>query len=192
MRSIAPIRIMVVGLLLAGAVQGTAKAQVNGPVVIRSEDSTVLQLWIVDPETGVAAFYGGDIIAICQNDPDGHNLTDLQTVYGPQELAEVFVQKGRNVGASLWDPAPPFVVPRLCQNILSRPGPVATGTADIVATGRWPTDWSDPDPKVQTVYGATARGTMRTPAGETLRVESHWRCRGWSTDTRCTEDVVVN
>lgn len=185
-----PIRSALAGLFLLAAIPGTATAQGDGPVVMRSENSTVLQLWIVDPQSGLAAFYGGDILAICRNEPDGHDLTDLQSVYDPREAAQVFLQKGKNVRASLWESAPPFS-PRLCQDILSRPGPMATGTADIVATGRWPTDWSDPDPNVQTVYGATANGTMTTSEGEVLRVNSHWRCRGWSTDTRCTQGVNV-
>lgn len=178
------------GLLLAGMAHGMAIAQ-SHPIVMRSENSTALQLWMVDSETGRAAFYGGDIVAICRNDPDGHDLTDIQQVYDSQGLAQVFLQKGKNVRSSLWDPAPPFS-PSLCREILSRPGPIATGTATIVGTGRWPVDWSNPDPKVQTVYGATASGSMQTDDGKTLRVQSHWRCRGWSTETQCTQDVVVN
>lgn len=193
MRSTLPIRPAVAALFLWAMTQGTAVAQVgSGPVVMRSENSSALQLWIVDPESGLAAFYGGDILAICRNEPDAHDLTDLQQVYDPQGMAVVFVEQGKDIGASLWEHAPPFVVPGLCQDILSRPGPIATGTADIVATGRWPADWSNPDPKVQTVYGATARGTMRTPDGETLRVNGHWRCQGGGATTRCTQGLAVN
>lgn len=190
MRTTVPIRPTVTALLLSAMAQGTAVAQ--GPVVMRSENSSALQLWIVDPESGLAAFFGGDLLAICRGEPDAHDLTDLQQVYDPQEAAVAFVEQGQDIGASLWDHAPPFAVPALCQDILSRPGPMATGMADITATGRWPADWSNPDPKVQTVYGATARGTMRTPDGETLRVNGHWRCQGGGANTRCTQGLQVN
>jgi hypothetical protein len=110
-------------------------------------------------------------------------------VYDPQEVATMFEARGREIGASLWSHAPPFNA-RLCQDILSRKVPIATGTATMAATGRFPQTWGDPD--VMTVYGVTAQGTMRTPQGETLRVNSHWRCQGDGPETRCAQGVVVN
>lgn len=191
MRSVTLIRPAVTGLLLVAVAHGTAAAQNGtGPLVMRSENSSALQVWIVDPESGLAAFYGGDLLAICRDEPGGHDLVDIQEVYDPQEMAKVFVEQGKDVGASLWDHAPPFVVPRLCQDILSRPGPMATGTANLTTSGRFPLSWTDP--VGVTVYGMTARGTMSTPDGESLRVNGHWRCRGQGTDTHCTRGLVVN
>lgn len=177
-------------LLLLAMAHAPATAQdASEPVVVRSEDSSLFQVWVVDPESGLAAFFGGDIVAICRNEPDAHDLLDITEVYEPQELASVFAARGTDIGASLWDHAPPFN-PRLCQDILAREGPIATGTASMASTGRFPRTWADPS--VKTVYGITAQGTMQTTEGETLRVNAHWRCQGQSTDTRCSQGVVVN
>jgi hypothetical protein len=62
-------------LLLVGLWSDGAHAQgATGPIMMRSEGSTELQCWIVDPTSGVAAFYGGDIVAICKEEPDAHDL----------------------------------------------------------------------------------------------------------------------
>jgi hypothetical protein len=190
MRSVVIIRRVAATLLLLFASYEAAAAQApSGPVVVRSPNSSAFQVWIVDPGTGVAAFYGGDIVAICREEPDAHDLLDMTEVYDPQDLAMVFAAQGKDIGASLWDRAPPFNA-RLCQDILARGAPLATGTADVTSTGRFPQTWADPD--VMGVYGLTAQGTMTTPQGETLRVNGHWRCQGRAPESRCTQGLVVN
>lgn len=178
-------RALTAAILVFGAWTGVADAQApSGPVVMRSENSAVLQWWIVDPESGIAAFYGGDIVAICEAEPDAHDLLDLQEVQNPEDV--VYVAPGEGIGTSLWDRAPVFRVPGLCEDLLTRDGPMATGTADLMFTGRFPETWGDPS-----TYGMAARASMLTPEGDTLRVNAHYRCR-WDGDSqRCTQGVVV-
>jgi len=181
-------RVAIVTLLAGAWAVGLTAQAPEGPVVMRSEN--LITWWVVDPTSGVAAFYGGDIIAICQEDPEGYDLLDFQNVSQPNEVARNLVAKGDDVGMSLWDHAPPFVGARLCADILARGTPMATGTADITITGRFPTTWADPD--VTAPFGLAARGTLTTPEGETLNVTSHYRCVARGGEQRCTQGVVVS
>lgn len=176
---------------LIGGSAGTLEAQdPSGSVVMRSEN--IITWWVVDPSSGVAAFYGGDIIQICSDDPEGHDLLDFQEVHQPNEVAFALVAKGDDIGSSLWDHPPPFIMPRLCHDILSRDGPMATGTADITVSGRFITDWDALDaPGAVSTFGMTARGTMQTPDGATLRVDSRYRCAQGGGERRCTQGVDV-
>lgn len=183
-------RLLILSLFLLSAIAnpGPLEAQASArSVVMRSEG--IVTWWVVDPGTGQAAFYGGDIVAICRDDPDGYDLVDFHEMEAPGAVATTMVGRGSDVGASLWDHAPPFVMPRLCTDILSRGAPLAVGTANITMTGRFPVAWGDPD--VVSPFGLTANGTMRTPGGETLRVHSQYRCVARSADMRCTQNVTV-
>lgn len=173
-------------LLLVGWTSPLEAQNAEGPIIMRSQGT--IQWWAVDPRTGQAAFYGGDIVAICNEEPGGHDLVDLQVVHPPADLAQSVTARGEDVGASLWDHAPPFN-PNLCADILSREGPLAVGTADLTWSGRIAVDWGNPD--VTTPYGMAAHGTMRTPEGETLRVNSHFRCVYTGGNTKCTQGVQV-
>ncbi len=178
----------VVPSMLVAAASGSLQAQ-EPPrsVIMRSQN--VITWWVVDPASGRAAFYGGDIVAICRDDPDGYDLLDFQEAQAPNDLATNLVAKGSGIGASLWESPPPFVMPRLCHDILARGEPMARGTADITITGRFPVTWADP--RVVSPFGMTASGTMLTPTGETLHVQSHYRCV-WRDDAmRCTENVTI-
>lgn len=184
------------GLLLAGAWPDVADAQSrSGPIVMRSANSSVLQWWIVDPGTGVAAFYGGDIVAICKAEPGAHDLLDLQEVDIPNDAnRRNSLFRGKRIGASLWDRAPPFNG-RLCADILARGAPMATGTADLTFNGADLASFLDPDNRNASTYGMNAHGTMRAPDGQTLRVNAHYRCRWDGNDNRtlrCTQGVAVN
>jgi hypothetical protein len=156
-----------------------------GSVVMRSQN--VITWWVVDPSTGLTAFYGGDIIAICNDNPDGYDLLDFQEAHAPNDIATNLVAKGKGIGASLWDHAPPFRMPALCQDILSRGAPKATGTADLTITGRFPVTWADPT--VVSPFGMTARATMHTPDGQVIRVSSQYRCVSRGADMQCTQSV---
>jgi hypothetical protein len=48
-----------------------------------------------------------------------------------QDIRNNMVLSGKDVGASLWDHAPPFRVPALCRDILARGSPMASGTANV-------------------------------------------------------------
>lgn len=190
------IRGFVVALLFTGAWPAIVASQTaSGPVVMRSQGSTVLQWWVVDPTSGVAAFYGGDIIAICNAAPGGHDLLDLQQVDIPDDAArENWLAKGDDIDASLWDHAPPFNA-GLCADILAREGPMATGTARLTFTGNDISSFLDPDNRNTSTYGMNAHGTMRAPDGRTLRVNANYRCKWDGNDNRtvrCTQGVVVN
>lgn len=175
-------------LVLAGGSAGSLEAQGSqGSIVMRSQN--VITWWVVDPSSGVAAFHGGDIIAICSGDPSGYDLLDFREVQAPNDVATNLVARGRSIGASLWDPAPPFVMPRLCHDILARGAPIAIGTADITITGRFPVTWADPD--VVSPFGMTARATMQTPDGRSLQVNSHYRCVTKPPEMECTQGVTV-
>lgn len=183
------IRRTVVLLLLVGVSAGSPLHGQASPesVLMLSEDT--ITWWVVDSSSGLAMFYGGDIVKICSDDPEGYDLLAFQEVRQPNDVATNLVAKGEDIGASLWDHAPPFVMPRLCTDILSRSGPMATGTADLTLIGRFPTTWSDPD--VVAPYGLTASGTMTTPDGETLRVNARYRCVARGAEQRCTQGVTV-
>jgi hypothetical protein len=174
-------------LMLAVAVSDSLRAQESRSVIMRSQN--VITWWVVDEVSGQAAFYGGDIIAICRDDPAGYDLLEFQEVQAPNEIATNLVAQGRDVGASLWDRAPPFVMPRLCHDILARGAPMATGTADITITGRFPVTWADPD--VVSPFGMTATGTMETREGATMRVNAQYRCVTRGGDMRCTQNLTV-
>lgn len=189
MKHIARGRTLVLATLLTGTLAvGLAAQGPEGAVIMRSENH--ITWWVVDPSSGVAAFYGGDIIAICNEDPEGWDLLDFQDVSQPNDVARNLVAKGDDIGTSLWDHAPPFIVPRLCADILARGAPMAIGTSDITITGRFPTTWADPD--VTAPFALSARGTLTTPDGETLDVTSRYHCvRSRSGERRCTQGVVV-
>jgi hypothetical protein len=186
-----------VGVLLLGTATGRGGAQTpsrSGPIVMRSAESSLLQWWTVDPQSGLAAFYGGDIVAICKNEPGAHDLLDLSTVDIPQrDTRSNTVAKGDDVGASLWEHAPPFNA-HLCADILSRPGPIATGTAQVTATASDLESYLSADVKNRTTYGVMGRGTMNAPDGTVYRVTSHYRCTfGGQTGARdrCVQGVEV-
>lgn len=173
---------------LIGGSAGTLEAQdPSGSVVMRSEN--IITWWVVDPSSGVAASYCGDIIQICSDDPEGHDLLDFQVVDQPNEVAFALVAQGDDIGSSLWDHQPPFIMPRLCHDILSRDGPMATGTADLTVSGRFIEDWDAPG--AVHPFGMTARGTMQTPDGATLHVDSRYRCVQKDGEMRCTQGVHV-
>jgi hypothetical protein len=177
-------------LLLVGLWSDGAHAQgATGPIMMRSEGSTELQWWIVDPTSGVAAFYGGDIVAICKEEPDAHDLVDLQELKAPAGIASNLLAQGKDIGASLWERAPTFSVPQLCRDILSQDTPLATGTAALTFTGRFPKIWNDPE--VLSPYGMAAQGDMLTPDGESIGVNAHYRCVKNRERTRCTQGVTV-
>lgn len=177
----------VVMLLMLMATDSLRAQESPRSVIMRSQN--VITWWVVDEASGQAAFFGGDIVAICGDDPAGYSLLEFQEVQAPNEIATNLVAKGRDVGASLWDRAPPFVMPRLCQDILARDGPLATGTADITITGRFPVTWADPD--VVSPFGMTAAGTMQKTDGSTLRVNAQYRCVTRGGDMRCTQNLSV-
>jgi hypothetical protein len=179
---------LVIMLMLVVAGTDSLRAQEQPrSVIMRSQN--VITWWVVDEATGQAAFYGGDIVAICSDDPAGYDLLEFQEVQAPNEIATNLVAKGRDVGASLWDRPPPFVMPRLCHDILARGAPMATGTADITITGRFPVTWADPD--VVSPFGMTASGSMKTPEGATLRVNAQYRCVTRGGEMRCTQNLSV-
>lgn len=175
-------------LMLVVAATDSLRAQ-ESPRSVIMKSQNVITWWVVDEATGQAAFYGGDIVAICNDDPAGYDLLDFQEVQAPNEIATNLVAKGRDVGASLWDRAPPFVMPRLCHDILARGAPLAIGTADITITGRFPVTWADPD--VVSPFGMTASGTMTTPDGAAVLVNAQYRCVTRGGEMRCTQNLSV-
>lgn len=184
------LRILSVALLLMLVVASTdSLGAQESPRSVIMHSKNVITWWVVDEATGQAAFYGGDIVAICSDDAAGYDLLDFQEVQAPNEIATNLVAKGSDVGASLWDRAPPFVMPRLCHDILARGAPLATGTADITITGRFPVTWADPD--VVSPFGMTASGTMMTPDGATVRVHAQYRCVTRGGEMRCTQNLSV-
>lgn len=183
------IRRALILLMLVGVWAGSPLHAQDSPesVVMRSQNT--ITWWVVDSSSGLAMFYGGDIVKICSEEPEGYDLLEFHEVQQPNDVATNLVAKGDGIGASLWDHAPPFVMPRLCTDILSRNGPMATGTADLTFIGRFPATWSDPD--VVAPYGLTASGTMTTPVGETLRVNARYRCVATGAKQRCTQGLTV-
>jgi len=149
----------------------------SGPIVLRGAYQG-LAWWIVDPGTGMAAFYGGDIQTICENDPnmfgavEGFSDVRYQVVEGPNDRW-TDLERGDDVGASLWDGPPPFRLPQLCANILSR-SPVAVGTArvklNVVNLG------SDPAAHGRSVITFTGKGSFEKPDGESVSVQSSSTC----------------
>lgn len=177
-------------LLLVGLWSDGAHAQgVTGPIVMRSEGSTELQWWIVDPTSGVAAFYGGDIVAICKEEPDAYDLLDLHELKAPAGIASNLLAQGEGIGASLWGRAPTFSYPLLCRDILSQDAPMATGTAAVTFNGRFPETWNDSD--VVSPYGMAAQGDMLTPDGQSIGVNAHYRCVKSRERTRCTQGITI-
>lgn len=184
-------RLAAIGVVLAFAVPEPSQAQSSGAVIMRSEGH--ITWWVVDEASGQAAFFGGDIVAICNDsqDLDGYDLLDFRTVTDPRNVAMVMQGSGDEVGTSLWASAPPFVGGRLCRDILSREGPVATGTSQIQVSGRFPVTWADPD--VRNPFGMTAMGTLHTPGGSTLYLNAHYRCAstGEESEMSCTYGLDV-
>lgn len=187
---------IITGVILLGLPVPGALAQApTGPVVMKTRNSTLLQWWIVDPQSGVAAFYGGDILAICREEPNAHDLLDLVEV-DVGDIRNNMIASGKEIGASLWDHAPPFRVPALCQDILARGTPMASGTADLVFTAADLEAMFDPtrENRHRAAFGMTAQGQMRTPRGEDLRVNAHYRCTAVADQPgaqRCVQGVEV-
>lgn len=159
----------------------------SGPNVSRYEGS--FTLFFVDPETGVSAYFGGDLVALCSGDPEGFAPVAIQEVNVPED-ANRFMQlvKARDVPASLWDPAPAN-----CAEVLAG-SPVATGYGDFVSNDNDVLIFLNPESKNANAFGGNARAVMETPGGETLRVNAHWRCRWDGNDPAtitCTEKVNV-
>jgi hypothetical protein len=180
-------------LVLPGqAAQGQSP---SGAVIMKSKNSGLIQWWVVDPASGVAAFYGGDLLAICREEPDAHDLVDVMEV-DIQDIRNNMVLSGKDVGASLWDHAPPFRVPGLCRDILARGSPMASGTANVRFTVADLEAMFDPtrENRHRASYGMTAQGLLTTPQGETLRVNAHYRCVAVADQPgarRCTQGVKV-
>ena len=165
--------------------QAADSPDATGPVVMLGEYQG-LAWWIVDPDSHVTAFYGGDIQAICRDDPmmfsAVKDFSYVKYVYlkAPTEKRRFNdLERGSDVAASLWDGPPPFVLPQLCADILAR-SPIATGTAHVhlsaVNVGNAPV----PDARGRSVLTFSGQGTMNKPDGTTIRVQSSSGC-SWPT-----------
>lgn len=174
-------------LLLATVAAGPLEAQSSsGAVIMRSAGH--ITWWVVDSDSGTAAFFGGDIAAICSGDPSGYDLLDFREVTDPREVARTMQARGE-VGVSVWDSPPPFVMPRLCNDILSRDGPSAVGTAGVSISGRFPVTWADPD--VTSPFGLSASGMVETTAGESLRLQAGYRCVTVDATMSCRQHLQI-
>lgn len=174
-------------LILAAAAGPLAAQPSSGSVIMRSQNTVTW--WVVDEESGRAAFFGGDIVAICQQDPEGYDLLDFQEVEQPNDVATNLVARGDGIGTSLWAKAPTFAGAALCRDVLAAGEPLATGSSDLNIMARFPTTWAEAD--ITMPYGMTARGTVWTPEGEEMSVNARFRCVSRSGETKCTQGLTV-
>lgn len=180
------VRSVLLSILVLCAAAAPLAAQ-QSSVVLRSQ--TTIMWWVVDAETGRAAFFGGDIVALCDQDPEGYDLLEFQEVEQPNDVATQLVAHGDGIGTTLWEKAPTFSWPTaLCRDVRAAE-PLAVGESDLTFSGRFPTKWADPE--VTAPYGLTAQGTLRTPEGEELRLNARYRCVFRGGETRCTQGLTV-
>lgn len=153
----------------------------SGPVVMRGEYQG-LSWWVVDPDSHVTAFYGGDIQSICRSDPnifgavEGFSYVRYQIVDSESDkhlLSDL--ERGKDVGASLWDGPPPFRVPQLCADILSR-DPIAVGTAHIKLNVINVRSSPGETAKGRSVITFSGQGSMQKQSGESVKVKSTSNC----------------
>lgn len=170
----------------------------TGPVVMRGEYEG-LAWWFVDPDTGLTTFYGGDIQTICENDPnmfgseEGWSVVQYLIKEGRSDTVWNDLERGKDVEASLWDSPPPFRLPQLCADILSRE-PIAEGSARVKVNLINVHFAPDPDAKGRSHINSSAEGMMTKPTGETIRVHSRSKCNwpaGESIDTVYECDAAV-
>ena len=136
----------------------------SGPIVLRSE--TTMALFCADPDKGIAAVYGLDIVDFC-NEIENFDIFDLKEVNVPSDVNRIIqLVKGKNVRTSVW----PFILIDNCDQF--KIAPLATGTVDLVYTNNdvYPY-WSEKSKNAH-VFGFTAHGKLTGPDGELLHFNS--------------------
>ncbi|WP_138431451.1 hypothetical protein [Fodinibius saliphilus] len=172
-------------LIEASSHQGPPTA--SGPRVIRFEGTATFL--ITDPKNDYAYFVGANVVDICQGIPS-FSAVNFMEVQPAEDLNRIIRNiKGKDVLASLWNPAPSS-----CADVLAGE-PLATGIANFTSTDNDLLVFLNPDNKNANSFGISSSGKFElTSDGKSVRANAHSRCV-WDgvdpTTLKCKDKVNV-
>jgi len=141
---------------------GITNAPATSGIVMR-DGLTVALSW-VDPNTGLRLLIGGDVVALCEGNPN-FQVAPLQYADLGDDRIVTLIQ-GEDLPTSVWG-----FLPFDCDRYLTE-DPAAAGFADLI--------WTDNDfdgdrlNRINTnVWTLTASGTLSTPSGDAARLSAH-------------------
>ncbi len=166
----------------AGARFDLSGAPASSGQVLRL-DSTFA--WRVsDPESGLMAYLGRDIVAWCQGDPAAADTVFYHIVVNPVESRRVMANMTGDVHTSVWP-----VGPSNCARYLSET-PLATGMSRLHYTDNDMRPADRPDPVNVDAWGYMAQGILTDAAGEPARFQLVFRATFDGIDPATTRQHV--
>jgi len=145
---------------------------------------SAFSILLTDPERGLTAYFGRDIVAWCQGDPAAADTVAYHSVTNPVETQRILRNVAGDVRTSVW-----LDGPNTCARYLSET-PIATGLSHIRYTDNDIMPNQRPDPANHDAWGWMAQGELADAAGNRVHLTAISRAVFDGVDWRTTKQHV--